>query len=45
MKRGKVLCCMFLLLFWGLAMHKTWQNTERGYVCTCNYQYDYVIYT
>ena len=26
---GKVLCCMFLLLFLGLTLNKTWQNTKR----------------
>jgi len=26
-KPGKVLCGIFCLLFWGLTLHKTWQNT------------------
>ena len=32
-KPGKVICCMFLLAFWGLTLHKTWQNKKkRGYM-------------
>jgi len=42
-KRGKwtgnlakffVLC--FCLLFWWLTLHKTWENTKGGYVCSYN---------
>ena len=36
MKPRKVLCCRFLFAFWGLTVHKTWQNTLRNYACSCN---------
>jgi len=24
----------FCMLFWGLTVHKTWQNTKGGYLCS-----------
>ena len=38
MKPSRVLCSMFLLAILGVdfARHKTWQNTNGGYMCSYN---------
>ena len=33
---AKFFVVCFCWLFWGLTLHKTWQNTKGGHVCSCN---------
>ena len=35
-KLAKFFVVCFYLRCWGLTLHKTWQNTKRGYVCSFN---------
>ena len=34
---AKFFVVCFCWLFWGLTPHKTWQNTEGGYICSYNW--------
>ena len=36
LKPGKVLMYVFVDSFWRLTLHKTWQNTKDGRVCSYN---------